>query len=105
MTGKLIRICGHSGCYTPAHIKMIEVDESEEGDRRMTIPREWPNNMAECRDQAAERMQEALIKVERLECSVRDTPTLLYLALIKDELNQGLRWLERAGAATTPKRM
>lgn len=86
-------------------MKIVDDDQPEEGDRPMTTPREWPNNMAECRDQAAEWMQICLINTEKLMSKPLDTGTLLSLALIVSELSQGLRWLERAGAATTPKRL
>ena len=74
---------------------------------KMTEAIRWPNNMAENRDQAAERIQNAAAHLENLLSGRQHTEveTALTVAKAINEINQAARRLEQAGAKTTPRRL
>ncbi len=82
---------GQSGAIT---------ESSGKQEDEMTESRPWPNNMIVCRNEAAASLA---IASERLQSFIVDednADVAVMQALI--EVNNALRWLERAGAPTTP---
>lgn len=67
----------------------------------MPTPREWPNNAAEARNQAAEGLQ-AIIRLVRPLLKHNDRPVIVRAGLILDQAQNALRHLERVGAQTRP---
>lgn len=73
----------------------------------MTTPEKgWPTNQKGYRDEAAILINNARRKLrDLLDGKPRDEKeTILKIARIESELLDALRWLERAGACTTPGR-
>lgn len=70
----------------------------------MPAPREWPNNAAEARNQAAEGLQ-AIIRLSRPLLRHTDRVVVVRSGLILDQAQNALRHLERVGAPTCPDDM
>jgi len=65
----------------------------------MPAPREWPTVAADDRDQAAEAVQEASIRLERI-TSKMPPEVQVEVCLARIDLQKSLRLLERHGAKT-----
>jgi hypothetical protein len=72
-----------------------------------TPERDWPDNKKDYRDEAAEKMK---IAAETLDKVVNNPPgdiheVILQAARARIQISDSLRWMERAGAPTTPARL
>lgn len=68
-----------------------------------TKARDWPNNQIENRDNAAEAVGRALRAIIKLLAPrVSDAERLQSAGQAVNHLHTAARWLERAGARTTP---
>lgn len=66
-----------------------------------TKPKRWPNQMAWARDNAAEACQAALRQIQPL-LNHRDITVVARAGIASSHLQEALRNLEHAGAATRP---
>ncbi len=70
----------------------------------MTKQREWPNNAANARDEAAERLAEIAQELKPMVEEKPLTQDAIYRRCAKAyaKTQEALRWLESAGACTRP---
>ncbi len=70
-----------------------------------TDPIKWPTNQKKYRDQAAERINLAYFKLDKLADGRTHSDVEIHTVTtdVQKEMLAALRWLERAGASTQPK--
>lgn len=73
---------------------------------KMTEPRGWPNNAREARDQAAENINDALVRLSGLMGRTDvSADTARELAIVYTRMSNAVRWLEKHGAQTQPREL